>query len=426
MRPQRAATARALRRPRLPASSLALQRSRLRSGPRRSAMNDARYSLAVLARYFLKLGTIGFGGPVALVGYMYRDLVEARRWIGEDDYKEGLALAQLMPGPLAAQLAMYLGYVHYRVLGATVVGAAFVLPSFLMVVAIGWAYQRFGGLPWMQATFYGVGAAVIGIIAISAYKLTTRNIGRDRLLWSVFLAVAAFTVWTQSESVWLFLGGGVLVWLVRAPPKRWSGKSIAPVLAAFDPTTAPASAMASGLDWNVLAQIGAFFAKAGAFVFGSGLAIVPFLYAGVVHEHQWLTERQFVDAVAVAMLTPGPVVITVGFIGYLIAGLPGACVAALGTFLPCYLFTILPAPYFKKYGKRPALVAFVDGVTAAAIGAITGAVIVLAERSIVDVVTALIALVTVGVIWRLKKVPEPLVVAVAAVIGLIAFSASHR
>jgi chromate transporter len=389
-------------------------------------MNDARYSLPAMARYFLKLGTIGFGGPVALVGYMYRDLVESRRWIGEDDYKEGLTLAQLMPGPLAAQLAMYLGYVHHGALGATIVGAAFVLPSFLMVIAIGWAYQRFGGLPWMQATFYGVGAAVIGIIAISAYKLTTRNIGRDRLLWSIFLAVAAFTVWTQSESVWLFLGAGVLVRLVRSPPKRWSGKSIARALAAFDPTTAPAYAMASGLDWNVLAQIGVFFAKAGAFVFGSGLAIVPFLYAGVVHEHQWLTERQFVDAVAVAMLTPGPVVITVGFIGYLIAGLPGACVAALGTFLPCYLFTVLPAPYFKKYGKRPALVAFVDGVTAAAIGAITGAVIVLAERSIVDVITALIALVTVGVVWRVKKVPEPLVVAVAAVIGLIAFSASHR
>jgi chromate transporter len=379
-----------------------------------------------MARYFLKLGTIGFGGPVALVGYMYRDLVESRRWIGEDDYKEGLTLAQLMPGPLAAQLAMYLGYVHHGALGATIVGAAFVLPSFLMVIAIGWAYQRFGGLPWMQATFYGVGAAVIGIIAISAYKLTTRNIGRDRLLWSIFLAVAAFTVWTQSESVWLFLGAGVLVRLVRSPPKRWSGKSIARALAAFDPTTAPAYAMASGLDWNVLAQIGVFFAKAGAFVFGSGLAIVPFLYAGVVHEHQWLTERQFVDAVAVAMLTPGPVVITVGFIGYMIAGLPGACVAGLGTFLPCYLFTVLPAPYFKKYGKRPALVAFVDGVTAAAIGAITGAVIVLAERSIVDVITALIALVTVGVVWRVKKVPEPLVVAVAAVIGLIAFSASHR
>ena len=388
-------------------------------------MHDARYPLASMARYFLRLGTIGFGGPVALVGYMYRDLVEARRWIGEDDYKEGLTLAQLMPGPLAAQLAMYLGYVHYRIAGATIVGAAFVLPSFLMVVAIGFAYLRFGGLPWMQALFYGVGAAVIGIIAISAYKLTTKNIGRDRLLWSIFAVTAGFTVWTQSESVWLFLGGGVLVWLVRAPPRRWPGKSVAPALAALDSHGAPTASMLSNIDLSLLGQIAVFFAKAGAFVFGSGLAIVPFLYAGVVHEHHWLTERQFVDAVAVAMLTPGPVVITVGFIGYLVAGLPGACVASLGTFLPCYLFTIVPAPYFKKYGKRPALVAFVDGVTAAAIGAITGAVIVLAERSIVDVVTALIALVTIGVMWRFKKMPEPLVVCVAAVIGLLAFPALH-
>ena len=391
-----------------------------------SSKSSASYSLGALARYFLKLGTIGFGGPVALVGYMYRDLVESRRWIGDDDYKEGLTLAQLMPGPLAAQLAMYLGYVHYRVLGATIVGIAFVLPSFLMVIAIGFAYLRFGGLPWMQALFYGVGAAVIGIIAISAYKLTARNVGRDRLLWLIFLVTAGFTVWTQSESIWLFLGGGALVWIVRAPPKRWFGKSVAPALAAVDSHGVPAMSMLGNVDWSLLTQIGVFFAKAGAFVFGSGLAIVPFLYAGVVHDHPWLTERQFVDAVAVAMLTPGPVVITVGFIGYLIAGLPGACVAALGTFLPCYLFTVLPAPYFKKYGKRPALVAFVDGVTAAAIGAIVGAVIVLAERSIVDAVTALIAVVTIGVIWRFKKVPEPLVVAVAAVIGLLAFSGLHR
>jgi chromate transporter len=393
---------------------------------RRTTMDNAGYSLAAMARYFLKLGTIGFGGPVALVGYMYRDLVESRRWISEEDYKEGLTLAQLMPGPLAAQLAMYLGYVHYRVPGATVVGAAFVLPSFVMVVAIGFAYVRFGGLPWMQAVFYGVGAAVIGIIAISAYKLTTKNVGRDRLLWLIFVLTAAFTVWTQSESVWLFLGGGVLVWWVRASPKRSLGKSIAPALAAIDSHGPPATSMLSSVDWSLLAQIGVFFAKAGAFVFGSGLAIVPFLYAGVVHDHPWLTERQFVDAVAVAMLTPGPVVITVGFIGYLVAGLPGACVAAFGTFLPCYLFTILPAPYFKKYGKRPALVSFVDGVTAAAIGAITGAVIVLAERSVVDIVTALIAFVTIGVVWRFKKVPEPVIVAVAAVIGLLAFSVMRR
>ncbi|HEV3447797.1 MAG TPA: chromate transporter [Gemmataceae bacterium] len=379
------------------------------------------YSLVELALYFLKLGSIGFGGPVALVGYMYRDLVEKRHWIREEDYKEGLTLAQLMPGPLAAQLAMYLGYVHYRIVGATVVGIAFVLPSFLMVVVIGWAYVRFGGLPWMQAAFYRVGAAVIGVIAISAYKLTTKNIGKDKLLWAIYLVSAGVTVWTQSENVWLFLGAGVLVCMVRAPPKRWLGKNVAPGLMALEPHGTSMCAVATGFDWPLLATLGAFFAKAGAFVFGSGLAIVPFLYGGVVHDHQWLNERQFVDAVAVAMITPGPVVITVGFIGYLIAGLAGAVVAALGTFLPCYLFTVLPAPYFKKYGKRPDLLAFVAGVTAAAIGAITGAVIVLAERSIVDPLTALMALVTIGLIWKVKKLPEPVLVAIAAIIGLVAF-----
>src|SRR5437764_5543846 len=184
------------------------------------------YSLAQLTRYFLKLGSIGFGGPVALVGYMYRDLVEKRHWISDEDYKEGLTLAQLMPGPLAAQLAMYLGYVHYRIVGATVAGIAFVLPSFFMVVAIGWAYVRYGGLPWMQAAFYGVGAAVIGIIAISACKLTIKNIGKDKLLWAIYLAAAAVTVVTKSEIIWLFLGAGVLVWLVRAPPKRFLGTGV--------------------------------------------------------------------------------------------------------------------------------------------------------------------------------------------------------
>src|SRR5438105_12372233 len=216
------------------------------------------YPLAQLTRYFLKLGTIGFGGPVALVGYMYRDLVEARRWITEEDYKDGLTLAQLMPGPLAAQLAMYLGYVHYRVIGATVAGIAFVLPSFLMVVAIGWAYLRYGGLPWMQSAFYGVGAAVIGIIAISAYKLTAKNIGKDKLLWAIYLVTAGFTVWTQSESVWLFLGAGVLVWLVRAPPKRLLGKNAASALIAFCPHGAPTCVVATSLDWTLLAQIGVF------------------------------------------------------------------------------------------------------------------------------------------------------------------------
>ncbi len=372
------------------------------------------YSLRELILYVLKLGALGFGGPVALVGYMHRDLVEERGWISESDYQEGLALAQLAPGPLAAQLAMYLGYVHYRILGATLVGLAFVLPSFLMVLALGWAYVRYGGLPWMQAAFYGVGACVIGIIAFSAYKLTRKTVGHDWLLWAIYLSAAVVTVVTETEEVWMFLGAGALVWLVRSPPKIKRGKRLfligfAPVLFATTASAANANVL-----WNILT----FFSKAGAFVFGSGLAIVPFLYGGVVKQYHWLDDRQFLDAVAVAMITPGPVVITVGFIGYLVAGMAGASVAALGTFLPCYLFTVIPAPYFKKYGKRPAIAALVSGVTAAAIGAICGAVIVLGRRSITDLATALLAVATLGLCWKARWIPEPLMVLGAAAIGL--------
>ncbi|KAA0998176.1 chromate transporter [Paraburkholderia panacisoli] len=380
------------------------------------------YTLGQLVRYMLRLGTVGFGGPVALAGYMRRDLVERLGWISEEDYKEGIALAQLAPGPMAAQLAIYLGYVHFRVLGATLVGIAFVIPSFLMVVALGWAYAHFGGLSWMQAVFYGVGAAVVGIIAMSAYKLTTKTVGSDKLLWGIFLTLAAVTFITESEIAWLFIAAGVIGWLRRAPPKWLTKGSVNGIAAGYLPTL---SGVLSGLDLPLLGQIGLFFAKAGAFVFGSGLAIVPFLYGGVVTEHHWLNERQFVDAVAVAMITPGPVVITVGFIGFLVAGFSGACVAALGTFLPCYLFTVLPAPYFKKYGKLPAVKAFVDGITAAAVGAITGSVLVIAKRSLIDVPTVTLAVATVLLLWRFKKLQEPVIVVAAALFGLVVYPLIH-
>jgi len=375
-------------------------------------MSTAPYRLKELAVYFLKLGTTGFGGPVALVGYMHRDLVEKRKWIADEDYKEGLALAQLAPGPLAAQLAIYTGYVHYKIIGATIAGIAFVLPSFLMVLGLGYAYVYAGGLPWMQAVFYGIGASVIGIIAISSYKLSKKSLGKDWLLWIIAFVLAISTFITEKEILWLILASGVIVWLYRVPPKFSSTN-----IFFFSPIFLQISA---GITSNEkLTQIGWFFFKAGAFVFGSGLAIVPFLYGGVVKEHHWLTEQQFLDAVAVAMITPGPVVITVGFIGFLIAGVPGACVAALATFLPCYLFTILPAPYFKKFGRYPAIKAFIDGVTAAAIGAIVGAVCVLAKRQLTDIAALAIAAVTVLALIRFKKIPEPVIILVAALLGLV-------
>lgn len=369
------------------------------------------YTLKDLIIYFLKLGTWGFGGPVALVGYMHRDLVEDKKWISEDDYKEGLALSQLAPGPLAAQLSIYLGYVHYRLIGATLAGLAFVLPSFLMVLGIGYAYVSYGGLPWMQAVFYGVGASVIGIIALGSYKLTTKSIGKDKLLWAIFIVLAISTFITEEEILWVILLAGVAVWFAKAPPK-WLNTGANGIFPAILVQLQPIATESK------LWEIAWFFTKAGAFVFGSGLAIVPFLYGGVVKEYGWLTEQQFLDAVAVAMITPGPVVITVGFIGYLVAGIPGACVAALATFVPCYLFTVIPAPYFKKYGKHPAIKAFVDGVTAAAIGAIAGAVLVLGKRTLTDLPTVLIALSTAAIIFKFKKLQEPFIILAAAVIGL--------
>lgn len=392
------------------------------------------YSLGQLVNYALKLGTIGFGGPVALVGYMHRDLVEQRKWISEAEYKEGLTLAQLMPGPLAAQLAIYLGYVHYGILGATLVGVAFVLPSFLMVLALGWAYVEYGGISWMQAVFYGVGASVIGIITISAYKLTQKTIGKSLLLWAIFLMSAATTIVTETEHILLFLGAGVIVWAVRDSPWRKPPTTIA---SGFVPPFAVSAVQAPLSD--LLTQIAIFFTKAGAFVFGSGLAIVPFLYGGVVKEYGWLNDQEFLDAVAVAMITPGPVVITVGFIGYIVtgrgadfwSGFAGASVAALATFLPCYLFTIIPAPYFKKHGKRPGIVAFVDGVTAAAVGAIAGACVVLGRRTIFEsgwtpeVPKIVLLFATIGLLLKFKKLPEPIVVLGAAIIGLLIYPLVH-
>lgn len=363
--------------------------------------------------YFLRLGTLGFGGPIALAGHMQKDLVEDRRWISKEDYLEGLALAQLMPGPLAAQLAMYLGWARARVLGATLVSAAFILPSFIMTVAIAAAYLSFGGLGWIQGAFYGVGAAVIAIIARSAWKLTKLSLKQDKLLWFIFVVVGLITAVTESEIVWVFLGGGVLAVLVKAPPRWGAGPSATAALVPvwlFSGLAGPQP----DLLWRILG----YFAAAGAFVFGSGLAIVPFLHGGVVTEYHWLTERQFLDAVAVAMITPGPVVITVAFIGYLVAGPAGAFMAGLGVFLPTYLFVVIPAPYYRRIAHNTQIQAFVAGVTAAATGAIAGAAFVLGRRAIVDIQTAVIAVVTLAVLIKVKKVPEPLVILAAGAVGV--------
>ena len=386
-------------------------------------------TLSELVRYFLYLGAFGFGGPVALVGFMHRDLVEKRASISEDTYKLSLALAQIMPGPLAAQVAIAIGYFEAGIAGATLAGIAFVLPSFLMVVGISLVYVAYGGLWWMQALFYAIGATVIAIIAIAAYKLARGTNKRDPLLWGIFVALTAVTLWAQAELAEVFILAGVVVLLVRAWPglkqgilMALGGVAMGLIIWALEAWLRQTGAAADS--GNVLVQILLFFTKAGAFVFGSGLAIIPFLQQGVVQQFGWLNDHQFLDAVAVAMITPGPVVITVAFIGFIVAGLPGSVMAAVGIFLPVYIFTIVPAPWFKRHRDNPQLKAFVDGATAAATGAITGAVLVLTTRAIIDLPTAAIALVSLAVLWR-YKIPEPIIVSVAGLVGLVLWPILH-
>src|SRR2546425_1024744 len=267
------------------------------------APSTASCTLRDLLLYFLRLGTLGFGGPIALAGHMQKDLVEERRWVSKQDYLEGLAFAQLSPGPLAAQLAMYLGWLHAGITGATLVAVAFILPSFLMVLGVAALYVHFGSLSWIQGMFYGIGAAVIAIIVRSAIKLVRTTVGKDWLLWTIFAVLAITTAWTKSEIIWLFVLCGFISMMVKAPPGLSARATAMVFIGGFDRLWTGMYGLAP------LATVGAlflFFLKAGAFVFGSGLAIVPFLYGGVVEKFHWLTEQQFVDAVAVGMITPGP------------------------------------------------------------------------------------------------------------------------
>ncbi len=376
-------------------------------------------SLPRLVVYFLNLGTLGFGGPIALAARMQKDLVEERGWISQEDYLEGLAFSQLSPGPLAAQLAMYIGWVRYGALGATLAGTFFILPSFGMVLVIAALYLHYGSIAAIQSIFYGVGAAVVAILARSAYKLIRATLKTDYLLWVLFAVSALATALTKSEIIWLFVLCGVLALIVKTRPR------------AALPAVLPA-----GLQWLMTGIHGpaslatgfglfTFFLKAGAFVFGSGLAIVPFLYGGLVVQSHWLTERQFLDAVAVAMITPGPVVITAGFIGYLVAGPIGAGLAALAVFAPPYLIVLIAAPLYRRFTKNPYVNAFVKGVTAAAVGAITGAVFILGSRSLVDLYSIVIAGVSLGVLSLNRKVPEPVVILFAGLVGLFLLRGAH-
>jgi chromate transporter len=374
-----------------------------------------RVPIRELVRYYLRLGLIGFGGPVALVGQMERELVGERKWLTKEEMREGIAVCQSLPGPLAIQVGIWISYIRGGFWGAWAGGWAFILPNFVIVTALGALYVHFGGLSVVKAIFYGVSPAVIALILHSCYRLTKLGM-KDWLEWVLAAAAFVITVRLEAEVALLFIGCGIVgVLYYGSLFRRRTGASTTTSFLAGVPLIA-----AGATPGVMLGKLFTFFLKAGSLTFGSGLVIVPFLEKGLVQQTGWLNEREFLVAVAMGMISPGPVVITATFVGYLVAGFWGAVVATIGIFLPSFLLILIVAPILMRYRTNLNVQGFIKGAYAAAIGTILGACVLLGRIAIGDWLTALVALVSLVVLFR-WKVSNPLLVAAAAIIGLIAF-----
>jgi chromate transporter len=378
-----------------------------------------RVPIKELVRYYLRLGLLGFGGPVALVGQMERELVAGRGWVTRDEMREGIAICQSLPGPLAIQVGIWLSYLRGGFWGAWAGGWAFILPNFLIVTVMGALYVHFGGLSWVTAIFYGVSPAVIALILHSCYRLTKLGMD-DWLQWALAAGAFVVTVSVRAEVAWIFLASGVVGILYYGSWLRTRASASTASSFVFGVPLLAGAGGAAASSGALLGKLFAFFLKAGSLTFGSGLVIVPFLEKGLVQQTGWLNEREFLVAVAMGMMSPGPVVITATFVGYLVAGFWGALVATVGIFLPSFLLVLIVAPVLVRYRTNRSVQGFIRGAYAAAIGTILGACVLLGRIAIGDWLTALVALVSLVVLFR-WKVSNPLLIATAAAIGLIAY-----
>lgn len=372
------------------------------------------YSLWDLVRFFLKLGSLGFGGPIALIGYMQQHLIEQKKWFNKQDYLEGLTLAQLCPGPLSTQLAIYFGWLKGRILGASLIAIAFILPSFLIVTALAAAYKHFGNLSHIQGILHGIGASVIAIIFRSTISLIKLVMTRSLIMWGIFCISILFSLLASSKLIWVFILSGLITMLINCYPKLKNNATIVGFTPFF---TWHTISLLTAFSNSLLLKISIYFFCAGAFVFGSGLAIVPFLHSGVVEQYHWLTEKQFIDAVAVAMITPGPLLIIVAFIGYFVSGLPGGIIATISIFAPCYLLVIILTPRYKQIINNQFIKPFIKGVTTATVGALAGSTLILSTHAVFDTKSLSILLATLIILFTTKKIPDLIIIVTAGLIG---------
>ena len=374
-----------------------------------------------MALYFLRLGSLGFGGPVALANSMRRDLAENRGWLTEEEYDRGLAIAAACPGPLAYQLGVYCGYIRFGVVGGLVVAVAFALPPFSLVVATAWLYTRFSANWQLRALFYGVGPIVVALILRACWNLGRKTLGRDLWAWTIFLVACGITVVVQRELTAIFLAAGLLGVFLFARSARPGSPRPHPAPAMFFLAPPSGIAAAGASVSSMTGKLFLFFFKTGLLVFGSGLVIVPFLKTYVVDQYHWLGNREFLDSVAIGMISPGPVVISATFVGFLLNGIPGAVAASVGIFAPAVLFTVLATPLLLRYATNARVQGFIRGITVAVVGVLVGTTYLVAKTAVGDVLTVALAAAALFVLFLWKKVPEPLIVAAGALIGLLAY-----
>ncbi len=390
-----------------------------------STVGDDRPSLWEINRYFLILGATGFGGPVALANYMRRDLVEDRHWLGDEEYERGLAIATACPGPLAYQLGVYCGYVTHGVLGGVLVALSFAFAPFVLVTAAASIYVHYAATDWIRGLFYGVGPVVVALILKACLNLGTKTLKRETAAWIVAALALVITVLVQQELIGLFLAAGALGIFVFKPqpaPKPLEPAAMTEVSPRVRAQAAPLllALLPAVISPQVLALF-AFFFRTGLLVFGSGLVVVSFVKAYVVDQYHWMNDRAFLDAVAIGLVSPGPVVITATFVGFIVAGFAGALAATVGIFLPSVLFTVVGTPILLRYRNNPYVQGFVRGVTVAVVGVLAGTTYLVAHPVIRDWLTALV-LIGVLLAPRIRKgIPDQALVAVGAVVGLIAY-----
>jgi chromate transporter len=374
-------------------------------------------SLGALVRYFLRLGLTGFGGPVALANYMRQDFTERYRWISDEEYNEGLAIATACPGPLAYKLAIYCGYLRQGIAGALAVAFAFAVAPFFIVVAVAALYVRFGSTPALRGIFYGVGPVVIAIIARSCWDLGRKTLQREWIACAVAAISCGVTIAVRQELIALFLIAGALGIVLFYRPDQTAPVTDHP-LRSRARLLAVAPLLPGTLQSVTLGKIFWFFFKTGFLVFGSGLVIVPFLKAYVVDQYHWISNQAFLDAVAVGIVSPGPVVITATFVGFLNHGLAGAIVATVGIFAPSLIFVMLGTPLLRRYRHSGRVQGFIRGITVAVVGVLLGTSYLVARSTIRDALGFVILAIALAVLWSKWRVPEPVLVGAGALAGL--------